>query len=305
VNHGITSIYHSLSFADGELGIRAVEKVVEAVRAIHRTKSSALISHEVHARYEITDAKSFQLLNKLIDQRQVQLLSFMDHTPGQGQFRRLEEYEAFLQKTYRLSQDEIRRILQEKQETKESHHLNFVDLLAEKARKHRIPMASHDDDTPEKIRVMNKKQVTISEFPVNLQAAQAAVREGMHVIVGAPNIVRGTSISGNLRAIDAIRNGAAHILCSDYLPSSMLHAVFRLYRHHEMSMHEAVKMATLHPAQAAKISHERGSIECGKQADLVLVREIEQVPVVEQVFVKGVKVMETARRTAGKESSLV
>jgi alpha-D-ribose 1-methylphosphonate 5-triphosphate diphosphatase len=302
VTSGVTTIFHSLSFAEGELGIRAADKVVSIIQHIHRLKSQGLIRHFIHARYEITDHKSHKIIEELLERGQVQLLSFMDHTPGQGQFRKLEAYESFLKKTYRMDEEEVSRLLQHKKEAKELHSAQYVNALSNIANKYRIPMASHDDDTCEKVQLMSEKGVSISEFPINLETAKYAAKKDLYVMVGAPNIMRGVSTSGNLTAIDAITGQAANILCSDYLPSSILHAIFILVQKYGISMNEAVNMASLNPARAVHKDKELGSIECGKRADLVLIDQFGQIPLVKQVFVNGMKVLETNRKEFSKET---
>jgi alpha-D-ribose 1-methylphosphonate 5-triphosphate diphosphatase len=138
--------------------------------------------------------------------------------------------------------------------------------------------------------------VTICEFPVNLETAKHAAQRGLHVCVGAPNVVRGVSHDKNLRAFDAITAGAADIICSDYHPSSMLAAVFKLSDEGTAALPEAVRMATLHPAQALGASSELGSIEPGKAADLIIVDQYEGQPWVTNTIVAGYPVYSAAVR---------
>jgi alpha-D-ribose 1-methylphosphonate 5-triphosphate diphosphatase len=128
-----------------------------------------------------------------------------------------------------------------------------------------------------------------------LETAFYAKSQGMHVCVGAPNVVRGSSHSNNMRAIDAIKAGAADMLCSDYVPSAMLAAIFLLADRH-MPLHEAVRLATLHPAQALGLEGEWGSVEAGKKADLILVELNEGYPLVRATIVDGIIVYQTGYR---------
>jgi alpha-D-ribose 1-methylphosphonate 5-triphosphate diphosphatase len=161
-----------------------------------------------------------------------------------------------------------------------------VAALAGGAQTVGVPLASHDDDTPEKLREMRRWGVTISEFPMSVDAARGAANAGMAVCVGAPNIVRGASTGKNLRAADAIDAGVAHILCSDYYPAALLHAVFQLAQG-PLGLPRAVAMATLAPARAVGLARDLGSIEAGKQADLILVRMWHGLPVVVAAMVGG------------------
>ena len=113
-----------------------------------------------------------------------------------------------------------------------------------------LPMASHDDDSAEKVAEMRELGISIAEFPVEMTAAKAAAAAGMHVVMGAPNVLRGVSNSGNLRALDAIGANAADVLCSDYYTPSMIHAVFALFRSRTLTLPRAAAMASLNAARA-------------------------------------------------------
>jgi alpha-D-ribose 1-methylphosphonate 5-triphosphate diphosphatase len=106
-------------------------------------------------------------------------------------------------------------------------------------------------------------------------------------------VVRGKSQASNLSARDAISQGFGDILCSDYSPMTLLHAVFTLERHGILSLHEAVRMVSINPASAVGIDPWTGSIEEGKDADLVLVDNSDTIPRVIKTFVSGKEVFST------------
>lgn len=296
LGHGITSIYHSLSFMEGDTSVRSFDMVLTNINKLNQIRKLGLIRHFIHARYDITHKMFCAPLLEMVEQEKVHLISFMDHTPGQGQYKNIEVYRQAYKKFTGLDNETFLNIIASKQRQAQTVNvIEFIDMIAEKARRHNLPMASHDDDSCEKIAFMKQRGVTISEFPISLAEARHAADEGMNVVVGAPNIIRGLSNSGNMKALDAIRENAAHIICSDYLPSSILHAVFQLHRRHGLSLPAAVNMATLSPAKATFKDKELGSIEPGKAADLVLVQEREGIPFVEQVFVKGLGVLSKDR----------
>lgn len=141
--------------------------------------------------------------------------------------------------------------------------------LVELARRQGLVIASHDDDTTEKVALMQELGVTISEFPVALVAAQAARQRGMHVAMGAPNALRGLSHSGNLSARDAIAAGVVDLLAADYAPAAMIQAAWALSAA-GMPLYEAVALITANPAAALNLS-DRGRIAVGSAADLVLI----------------------------------
>ncbi|MDP2210555.1 MAG: alpha-D-ribose 1-methylphosphonate 5-triphosphate diphosphatase [Candidatus Aquicultor sp.] len=283
---GVTTVFHSISFAEGELGLRSNDmaaKIIEKIQSI--TARRSLIRNRIHIRFEITDVFASDFIVSLIHRGIVDLLSFMDHTPGRGQFQRAEDYRAYLAKTYRMSCGVIDEIVVRKEQA--SGGLDaIVGLLAEEAVAHGVTLASHDDDSAGRVQDMLDLGVKISEFPVNLEAAAKAHDVGMWICVGAPNVVRGESQSNNLRAIDAIKRNIAQILCSDYYPSALLHAVFKLTVE-GFSLPEAVAMASLNPAKAIGIDDVLGSIEVGKKADLIIVDHQDELPVILTTLVEG------------------
>jgi alpha-D-ribose 1-methylphosphonate 5-triphosphate diphosphatase len=290
--HGITTIFHSLSFVEAESNVRNLQNIMNHIEGINRVKKHGSIRHFIHARYEIPDIAFYPIIDEMIDKDMIQLLSFMDHTPGQGQYKDVSYYRQYLRDDKKKTQDEINKIVAMKKEKSTNPKIiDYLCKLKDKALKHGLIIASHDDDSEEKILFMKKMGVTISEFPVNIETALAARKHGQHIILGAPNVIRGGSNTGNMKAIDAILNNAADSLCSDYHPSSMLHSIFMLHRKYDMCLARAVNMVSLNPAKALKLDETIGSIECGKIADIILVREIDQIPVVEEVFVGGVQVL--------------
>jgi alpha-D-ribose 1-methylphosphonate 5-triphosphate diphosphatase len=154
-------------------------------------------------------------------------------------------------------------------------------------------LASHDDDRPEKVAVVKALGVSISEFPINLQTAQAAQAAGLATLYGAPNIVRGQSQSGSMRALDAVMAGVADCLCGDYSPAALLPAVLQLPAMAGIALHEAVALVTRNPARAVGLN-DRGVIAAGRRADLLAVRYLGGLPQAARVWSSGVAVMSLA-----------
>jgi alpha-D-ribose 1-methylphosphonate 5-triphosphate diphosphatase len=291
---GITTIFHSLSFSEGEIGIRSNRTVYDIIKEINRLKSAFSINTMVHARYEITDDGAMAYLKKLMRDRQINLLSIMDHTPGQGQFREIASYKHYFGNMYNKTEAELDKIIEQKMESKGRVNGNVEELIRT-CRQSGVPMASHDDDSPEKMGWLKENGIDISEFPVNMEALEAAQGVGIKVCLGAPNVLRGNSQANNLSARDAIINGRGDILCSDYTPMTMLHAVFTLVDLNILPLSEAVKMTSLNPARAVGIGIETGSIEEGKKADMILVDTKDEVPTVIRTFVSGNEVYRGTR----------
>ncbi len=289
---GITTIYHALSFANAELGVRNNATAAELARAVHAWQEHALVDNRVHARYEITDPTAPGVLHELLTHDEIHLMSFMDHTPGQGQFKSIDAYRNFQARTYKKDEAEFEVLLAEKLAQGEGAAAR-MEKLAKTARELGIPLASHDDDRPEKVDVVKALGVTVSEFPINLETAQAARVAGLATLYGAPNIVRGKSQSGSMRALDAVMAGVADCLCGDYSPAALLPAVMQLPAVAGIELHEAVALVTCNPARAVGL-YDRGTIAAGQRADLLAVRYLGGLPQAARVWSSGIAVMSLA-----------
>ena len=132
--------------------------------------------------------------------------------------------------------------------------------------------------------------IAVAEFPTTVEAAEASRAAGLHILMGAPNIVRGGSHSGNVSALELMRLGILDILSSDYVPFSMLQAAFHLFDLEEASLPEAISHVTKAPAEAVGLA-DRGAIEAGRRADLVRIRAHRgEPPVVRSVWREGRRV---------------
>lgn len=283
---GITTIYHSLCLSE-EWGVRDSEMVLEIIDNINRLKNvRSMINHRIHLRYELTYLEGLKILERLIDSKHIDFMSYMDHTPGQGQFKTFEELKRFTMQSYGKKEKDVNELIDRSLELQNMINWSELMRLAFMAKSKGIRLAFHDDDSNEKIDTLLKFEGVLSEFPINIQTAVYAKSQGLHVCVGAPNIVRGKSHGNNMRAIDAISINAADIICSDYLPSAMLPAVFKLKKE-GIPLPDAVKMATLNPAKALGINNRLGVIEEGKQADLLIVELHNDYPVVRKTLVEG------------------
>ena len=223
-----------------------------------------LIRHRMHARFEIDNMDEVDRLVKNIEDDKVHLLSFMDHTPGQGQYRNLEVYRETLKGYRNISDDDVNVLIAERQST-ELITIEKIKEVADFAISKGIAVASHDDDNIQKLELVKSFGTTISEFPITLEVAQKAKEIGLHTIAGAPNVMLGGSHSGNLSAAEAIANDCVDILCSDYYPAALLHAIFDLHEKYDNDLHKMFMMVTLNPAKAVRMDDELGSIKVGKK----------------------------------------
>lgn len=293
LHQGITTMYHSFSLYQNEfLGkspLRTqenVEKMAQLIGSIH--ERSHLIHHRFHLRLEIDFLEAFPIARKMLEDNMIHELSFMDHSPGQGQYRSLEVY-ANTVRTYggeeskKMDMEEIIHY----HDDKPLLSMNQMRELTELAHAHGITVASHDDDTEAKLAVNRQIGVDISEFPITIKTAEAARKMGFYTVVGAPNILLGGSHSGNMSAAEALKAGCADILCSDYFPPAILHGIFHMAEHYGCSLPEMVTKATLNPAKAMRMDEDYGSVEMGKKADLLVVEVLDGYPVITHVLVDG------------------
>ncbi len=301
ITHGITTMFHSLSlYKSYEFAykpIRLPENVRRLVDEIHLTHGrDHLIRHRFHARYEIDNIDQLDQLKDLIEEGKVHLLSFMDHTPGQGQYRDLSLYRKTLKGYNNLSDQEIDTIIVSHQQ-KDKVSYDQLQELCELARHNHISVASHDDDSDESVDLVCELGVTISEFPVTLDVAKTARSRGLMTMAGAPNILLGGSHSGNLSAAEAILDGSIDILCSDYYPAAMLQAVFQMHLQHHLDLPSLIRLVTANPARAVQVEADYGTIAPGKKADLLVVDLREnKYPVVKTALVDGQPMLRTCYR---------
>lgn len=293
LHQGITTMFHSLSlynderFGKSPLRTKAnVQKMAELIRDIHDRYH--LIHHRFHLRIEIDNLEAYDIAKEMIENGLVHEISFMDHTPGQGQYQDLALFQQTMSKYQDHEIDDAAyAAFLEREKVKKTLSLEQLQELSQLAHAHGIAVASHDDDTAEKLQLNQQIGVDISEFPITLDAARYARELGFATVVGAPNILRGGSHSGNMSAAEAIQAGCADILCSDYYPAAILHGVFIMHTAYGVPLPEMVNKASLNPAMAVGLGEQYGSIEVGKKADLLIVELLDGYPVITHVLVDG------------------
>ncbi len=273
---GVTTAYAAVSFSEISIrfnNLRRHEVARDIVNALAEVRSELTVDTRIHVRFEVTNPHAPPVLKELLSEGKVDLISLNDHTPGQGQYRDIQRYLKEMERWSKLSSDYEAVTLDTVRAAQERPVAwNVIRELAEIAHKHALKITSHDDDTPEKIALMHELGVTMSEFPVSLEAAQAAHAHGMAVIMGAPNAFRGVSTSNNLSARDGVRAGLVDLLAADYHPGLLLQAAFVLVQEGLLPLHEAIKLISTNVATALGLD-DRGAIAVGKLADLVLVDE--------------------------------
>jgi len=290
---GITTMYHSIALYNDEFfgasSLRTKENVQKIADLIANLQfRNHLIHHRFHLRIEIDNLEAFDIARDLIEQEKVHLLSFTDHTPGQGQYSSLAMYHDAISK---YNGKEIGELgfdwVLEHHKNKQILSLDDLIELASLANEKGITVASHDDDSEKKLALNKKIGVNVSEFPITLETAKAAKRHGFYTVVGAANILRGCSHSGNMSAAEAVLEDCADILCSDYYPAAILNSIFLMHINEGIKLPQMVNKATLNPAKALRIDRNYGSLVTGKKADILIVEIMDGYPVITHAFVNG------------------
>jgi alpha-D-ribose 1-methylphosphonate 5-triphosphate diphosphatase len=201
------------------------------------------------------------------------LVSHEDHTPGQGQYADRRYMERYLRGAAGMSAREAEKhvdeLIADRDQSLPVLAANY-EWIGALARAGRIRLVGHDPDSPEAIAALRDRGGSVAEFPTTIPAARAARDLGFPVVMGAPNVLRGASHSGNVSATDLVKAGLVTTLASDYLPSGLLAAVFTLARSGLLPLPDAIGLVTSGPAAVAGLA-DRGRLEPGLRADLALV----------------------------------
>ena len=272
---GVTTAYAAISFATESVygHVRSLATTSAVIEGINRLRNSLLIDHKVHARYEITNVGAAATLEKLLAADQVDMVSLTDHTPGQGQYNNIEAYVASISERRAITKEMALEIVQKRIAVREDPAIDAkLREIVALSLQHKLSLASHDDDSAEKVAEMHDLGVTISEFPVTLPAAEEARRRGLWTLMGAPNALRGQSMSGNLSALDAAKAGLLSVIAADYHPAAFVPGIFKIADAMDNNLPAAVAMATSNAARSAGLL-DRGEIAVGQRADLVAVEK--------------------------------
>ncbi|MCW3315319.1 alpha-D-ribose 1-methylphosphonate 5-triphosphate diphosphatase [Escherichia coli] len=275
VASGITTVLDAVAIGDVRDGGDRLENLEKMINAIEETQKRGVnrAEHRLHLRCELPHNTTLPLFEKLVQREPVTLVSLMDHSPGQRQFANREKYREYYQGKYSLTDAQMQQYEEEQlalaarwsQPNRES--LQHVHAMLARGFRCFKRGGKFGDHPPKLVRFGN----VIAEFPTTFEAAEASRKHGMNVLMGAPNIVRGGSHSGNVAASELAQLGLLDILSSDYYPASLLDAAFRVAddQSNRFTLPQAVKLVTKNPAQALNLQ-DRGVIGEGKRADLVL-----------------------------------
>lgn len=288
---GVTTVMDAVSAGEFSPIRMRREIFSESLDALDKAQEHELLraDHFLHVRCELADRAVVEMFDSVKDHERLRLVSLMDHTPGQRQWRDLDKFKSFHADKKWTDDDvlaEVRRLQKIQAEFAGPNRETILSICRERE----LPLASHDDTTVEHVEETARLGIGISEFPTTREAASRARELGQAVVMGAPNVVRAVSHSGNASALELARDGLVDILSSDYMPGSLLQAVFVLAQKLDMPLPEALAKVTANPAKALGLN-DRGELVPGRRADLLRVRIVDGVPVVINVWRQGKLVM--------------
>ena len=290
---GITTVFDCLRIGRDEGDASEADDILALAAALRRADETwgLRAAHRLHVRCEVSAPDALVEFKRLLTAETVHLVSLMDHAQGRRQFASLEAASVYYRGTQGYTEAEFERFVA----TRAAHSRRWAGpqrrAIAAACRERGIPVASHDDASAAHVDESDALGVRIAEFPTTMEAACRAHDHSMAVLMGAPNVVRGLSHSGNVGARELAAAGRLDVLSSDYVPFSLVQAVFLLALDLELcSVPEAVALASANPARAAGLD-DVGRISVGRAADLVQVSASPgTVPVVRRVWRAGERV---------------
>jgi alpha-D-ribose 1-methylphosphonate 5-triphosphate diphosphatase len=289
---GITTVFDALRVGmdyDADLGIEDMRKLADAIEDSVR-EDRVRADHFIHLRCEVSAPDCLEAFASFDNDDRVKLASLMDHAPGQRQFAKFEAYAMYYMGKLKMSEEAFRQYCDKRIAQSQANSAPNRVAISEACRARGIVLASHDDATVAHVQEAIEQGIRVAEFPTTAEAAAASKQAGLGVLMGAPNVMRGASHSGNVSARQLAADGLLDILSSDYIPFSLIQSAFFIGEAVEgITLPQAVAMVSKNPAEAVGLT-DRGVIEVGRRADLVRVRVDDHVPVVRTVWREGRRV---------------
>jgi alpha-D-ribose 1-methylphosphonate 5-triphosphate diphosphatase len=289
---GITTVLDALSVGDIDSDSVRTRTLGDCSAGLREAAAAGILraDHLLHVRLELAEESLLDLFEPFLGDERLRLVSLMDHTPGQRQWTDIGHYRTYVTGKRGWSEDKVESMLERLRERQQQFAAANRKVVIEQCRRRAIPvpLATHDDTTIAHVEEGVSEGVTISEFPTTIAAACAARECGLGIVMGAPNVVRGGSHSGNVSAAELARADLLDVLSSDYVPASLLHAAFLLQRE-GFNLPKAVATVSRNPARMIGLD-DRGEIAPGMRADFIRVRMVNEVPVVLSVWKAGRKI---------------
>lgn len=289
---GITTVFDAIVIGDKDHGgarSQIQHTSIEAMRAA-RAQQLYRIEHYLHLRCEVATHDIVSVFERYVDDPWLKLASVMDHTPGQRQWRDLAKYRQYTERNGRHSDEKFDSLLGQLREDHEAFATRHRHAVIATAQQRGLALATHDDTEVEHVLQAHAEGITLSEFPTTIAAATKARELSIGIIMGAPNLVRGGSHSGNVSAAELAQHDLLDILSSDYVPASLLAGAFLLHTARGWALPKAIATVTANPARAVDLT-DRGALAPGRRADLLQVaRRPDHAPHVRATWFGGRRV---------------
>lgn len=289
---GITTVFDALRVGSvpsrkkanyGEYARHLADEILDL-----RAKGALRISHFLHLRAEVCSETLIDELAKFGPDDRVGIVSLMDHTPGQRQFRDLTQLRAYVCGKHGLSEAEFEDHVADQLELSARLGAAHEAAAVAETRRFGAVLASHDDTTAEQVAVSAAHGAHFAEFPTTIEAAQACHAHGIKVMMGAPNLIRGGSHSGNIAAHRLAEADLLDIVSSDYVPSALLSAAL-LLGDLWGDVARGIRTVTMAPADAVDLS-DRGRLALGARGDMIRVARIAGAAALRGTWVQGRRV---------------
>jgi alpha-D-ribose 1-methylphosphonate 5-triphosphate diphosphatase len=289
---GITTVFDALRVGSvvsakkanyGEYARHLADEILDL-----RAKGALRISHFLHLRAEVCSETLIDELAKFGPADRIGIVSLMDHTPGQRQFRDVTQLRAYVCGKHGLSEAEFESHIAEQIELSSRLGQLHEAAAVTEARRFDAVLASHDDTTAEQVAVSALHGAHFAEFPTTVEAAQACRDHGIKVMMGAPNLIRGGSHSGNIAASTLAEADLLDIVSSDYVPSALLSAAL-LLGDLWGDVARGIRTVTAAPAAAAGLT-DRGQLQIGARGDVVRVTRVGGAAALRGTWVQGRRV---------------
>ncbi|OZB19280.1 MAG: phosphonate metabolism protein PhnM [Rhodobacterales bacterium 34-62-10] len=285
---GITTVFDAMRVGSIPSGVgryKAYARNLSQELLDLRRQGALRISHFLHLRAEVCSETLIEEMALFGPDDRVGIVSLMDHTPGQRQFRDISKLKAYVMGKNAITEAQfVEHVDRLRDVSARLGAVHEATAVAE-ARRYGAVLASHDDTTADQVAVSAAHGIRLAEFPTTPEAAAACRAQGIAIMMGAPNLIRGGSHSGNVAAADLAATDLLDIVSSDYVPASLLTSALQLGDIWG-NLARGIATVTSTPAQATGLT-DRGRIAPGLRADLVRCRPVAGSAVVRGVWSAG------------------
>jgi alpha-D-ribose 1-methylphosphonate 5-triphosphate diphosphatase len=268
IANGITTIFHGVTWS-WEPGLRGADNARGILAAIETLRPRLAADTRFHLRHETFNLAAEAEVCEWLAQGRIGAVAFNDHLPpADGAAKRPDKIGQMAERSG-LTREGFLQLVEDLR-GRSDEVPGSIARIAVQARDHGVALLSHDDESPERRAWFRALGCRVSEFPMNVETAQAAAGARDDIVLGAPNVMRGGSHMGWVNASEMISRGLCSILASDYYYPAPLIAAFRLVENGILPLERAWPLVTRSPARAAGLS-DRGHISPGLRGDLILV----------------------------------